>query len=307
MIDWVTVKLPYSHNIPAGSCVLVNPTGEIESEFPRRLIARASSDTTVGLVVRDGHLYVDGNANRWLTGQNLTGPDQLHDLVPGWLESVCETVGIPAPTSRVSSWRLRRLDIARTYQFASDDYVSALLRHLALAATMSNRGRPSLVAGSTVYFGQRSRRWAIKCYNKTEELRRGNREGVPSGLLRVELVLRGLELDRLGRTYEEWTEDAVVTTFDDYVSRMTISGGVITGVNLPPRLYGLYELWRRGVDLAATVPRASWYRYRRELLAHGVDIASIPSKIIEPTDVVTSWVVPPVREWTEYTPQRVLN
>ena len=41
---------------------------------------------------------------------------------------------------------------------------------------------------------------------------------------------------------------------------------------LPPRLLGVYQLWRDGHDLRGIYPRNTFYRYRRELLRSGIDI-----------------------------------
>jgi II/X family phage/plasmid replication protein len=43
--------------------------------------------------------------------------------------------------------------------------------------------------------------------------------------------------------------------------------------DLPARLRMVYETWQNGTDLRAILPKNSFYRYRRQLLPHGVDIA----------------------------------
>ena len=42
---------------------------------------------------------------------------------------------------------------------------------------------------------------------------------------------------------------------------------------LPGRLIAVYKLWKDGEDLRGMFPRATFYRYRKELLKHGIDIA----------------------------------
>ncbi len=46
--------------------------------------------------------------------------------------------------------------------------------------------------------------------------------------------------------------------------------------NLPPRLLLVYSAWTRGDDVRTIIPRSSFYRYRAELLEHGVDISAPP-------------------------------
>jgi II/X family phage/plasmid replication protein len=57
---------------------------------------------------------------------------------------------------------------------------------------------------------------------------------------------------------------------------------------LPPRLRGPVQLWYAGHDLKTLYPRATWYRYRSEILkATSLDIAlSSPHKAEEVTNVV---------------------
>ena len=43
--------------------------------------------------------------------------------------------------------------------------------------------------------------------------------------------------------------------------------------DLAPRLRGVYQLWRDGHDCRGIYPKNTFYRYRRELLAVGIDIA----------------------------------
>ena len=47
--------------------------------------------------------------------------------------------------------------------------------------------------------------------------------------------------------------------------------------SLPPRLIGAVKCWESGQDLRTVYPRATYYRYRRELIAFGIDV-SVPPK-----------------------------
>jgi II/X family phage/plasmid replication protein len=52
---------------------------------------------------------------------------------------------------------------------------------------------------------------------------------------------------------------------------MTLADEVLAELPRPLRL--AYHAWRAGEDLRATCCRATFYRYRKALLAYGVDIA----------------------------------
>lgn len=60
--------------------------------------------------------------------------------------------------------------------------------------------------------------------------------------------------------------------------------------SLPTRLLAVYHLWQEGHDLRAMYPKNTFYRYRRQLLPYGVDIA-----VLQPNDDKFSNVVPLIR------------
>lgn len=53
--------------------------------------------------------------------------------------------------------------------------------------------------------------------------------------------------------------------------KCTLDSAVPEG--LSPRQILAYQAWKDGHNLRATLPRNTFYRYRRELFKHGVDIA----------------------------------
>lgn len=51
----------------------------------------------------------------------------------------------------------------------------------------------------------------------------------------------------------------------------TLSAEKLDG--LPPRLVLLYQNWKDGHDIKKVLPKNTFYRYRRQLLEFGIDIA----------------------------------
>ena len=48
--------------------------------------------------------------------------------------------------------------------------------------------------------------------------------------------------------------------------------------SLPTRLKGIYALWLNGEDLRQSLPKNTFYRYRRQFLAYNIDISVINDK-----------------------------
>lgn len=70
---------------------------------------------------------------------------------------------------------------------------------------------------------------------------------------------------------------------------------------LPGRLIAVYKLWKDGEDLRALYPKASFYRYRAELLKHGIDInvrqPAKPENVIPLVRVLRPEAISQVPDW----------
>ena len=78
----------------------------------------------------------------------------------------------------------------------------------------------------------------------------------------------------------------------------------ITPVNLeglPARFIAVYTLWKEGVDLRAMFPKASFYRYRSDLLKQGIYIAirqpSMPNNVIPLIRILRPEAISQVPDW----------
>jgi II/X family phage/plasmid replication protein len=60
---------------------------------------------------------------------------------------------------------------------------------------------------------------------------------------------------------------------------------------LPARLKAVYQLWKEGHDLRELYPPRTFYRYRKELLAQGIDIAVKQARREDPSNVIPLKVV----------------
>jgi II/X family phage/plasmid replication protein len=155
--------------------------------------------------------------------------------------------------------------------------------------------------GATVYAGKRSRSVTLRLYGKGGELRQ---RGLPARLergadllayaaplLRVEVTLRKRVLTARGLdTVAAWADPAVARAIIDergglleIEDAMTLADDVLA--ELPRYLRLAYHAWRAGEDLRATCCRATFYRYRKALLAYGVDIAHPRAHVVHTNTV----------------------
>jgi II/X family phage/plasmid replication protein len=173
----------------------------------------------------------------------------------------------------------------------------------------------SVVGSGTVYIGQKSRRLALKFYDKWAELHaRGHglcAKLAPewhqplldwaAGQVRGELTVRSRELaDRGLRRAGAWTPRMAELVYDARLEALEVSDTLrLTEdevTDLPPRLVAVYDAWRAGRDLRALYSRAYFYRLRRQLLdLAGVDILRVqPRLIVTETEYIGGFPIGPL-------------
>jgi II/X family phage/plasmid replication protein len=180
------------------------------------------------------------------------------------------------------------LDINQLYDVGNDASVEAWL-HAAHMRAMSRHGKSSRDKG-TVYLGKSSKRWAFKFYNKSREmLAKGKTHQLPDhlqnlgledfikGKLRAELRIFTKELQKHGITHgyhlNPTTLDELFTAYLGKID-MTTQATLIDEqlMKLPRAVYGTYQHWRQGIDLRQFLAKPTFYRHRKILLEHGIDI-----------------------------------
>ena len=86
---------------------------------------------------------------------------------------------------------------------------------------------------------------------------------------------------------------------------MTTSSTLSTEVldAMRPALRMAFHAWKSGVDLRHTLPRRTFYKYRAELLAHGIEIAQVQqASNVVPLVRVLEAVPAKIPSWAEGTP-----
>lgn len=319
MIDWLTVLVPYSHIEPlkGGKIISIDPDENIEWTSVKKMPVRGSYESNLLLCsdestrASDGsytRLYIDGNFVKFHQGHNLFGTDDLTGLVSETFLKLVDLLGlelndIDLHLLHKGAYQVLRADCTMMCDLGSLVNVEAFLYAAEYSAHMRRRGQGIMNKG-TLYFGMYSKRWMLKMYAKGREIKSKGHQLHPAvslpelqrwadGKLRIELVLRALELKR--RKLHLAINWGDFTVFD---SLQEILGGLemTDNYNIPPELLedlkprfrAVYELWKQGHDLRAMYSRNTFYTYRRQLKdALNIDIAvKQPRKQELPDNVV---------------------
>jgi len=309
MIDWATFVFPCLHREPinGGHVVSIKPCGEVDWQSSKWADLEGSHDSRISFRTSTRsaepctHVEVSGNLSKLFQAHNLWGTDDLFGLILDTINLLVQRFDLtPTDTDR-DLWArglipLTRVDVTDSFRLGSRSEVLAWLRAAEQTAHLSHRGRGQLTKGTTLYFGKHSRRWSLKLYAKGQEIAaKGHEQSVLARLphaiawadpiLRAELVLRGMELRRLGLGYlHEWA-DLEGVPFEplqllrDRLGAMTMT----TARTLPDDVLDsltsgqktAYFAWLSGTDLRAVLSRPTFYRLRAKLLPHGIDVATL--------------------------------
>lgn len=309
MIDWLTMVVPLRHVEPlnAGHVVSIQASGEIEWLTSKRLQVEGSHDSRLSIRTathtpdRCTHIEIKGNPVKFFQGHNLWGTDDLPALAVATCYAVAELLGLPVSAEDAAEWhagniRLTCVDATESFHLGSRAEVLAFIRSAEQTAHLAHRGRGQLVKGSTLYFGKNSRRSSLKLYAKGPEIeRKGHRQEIvlslPAALdwanrtLRAELRLQSMELRRIGLDHaRDWiAADGLPSAVTAKLLRDVFEGMTMTSTahlsdellqTLRPTLRMAVHSWEAGHDLRSQLPRPTFYKYRKELLPHGMDIAT---------------------------------
>lgn len=298
VIDWVTAILPCQNSgeVVGGFLASITSHGEIEWQVEKKVSVAGSHEANICVKsIGTANVMLDGNPAKWLQGHNLFGSDDLRELVFATMVRLTTLLRLSPSPDDLNSWRrgkydLKRVDCTAMWELPRRPDVRAWLR-AAEFQSKSRHGRP-VTRGSTLYFGQHSRRWSVKFYSKGDELDAVSKgHSLPHDIaqhdklhkwadnkLRGELTLRAmalkeLHLDRASGWNSSTPLEQLLTKIEglSMAEQFSLTAESIEG--LAGRLVAVYKLWKEGEDLRGMYSRATFYRYRAELLKHGIDIA----------------------------------
>lgn len=318
MCDWLDVLVYWPHKKPlnSGNVLSIADDGEVEWSVDKRLKIEGSYASSVQLKSihkhsRCSHLLISGNLVKWFQGHNVWGTSDLKGLLLSFLFKVLPTVtddDISSLPLLINVAEVKRIDLTAMFDLGCQSDVLSWLRAAGDSATVSHRGRGQFT-GDTLYFGKHSRRWSLKFYAKGLELKKHKIKGhspcelksvtdFANRALRAECVIRSMQLKKMGLSeVQHWEEGTIEEVYTSYLSKIEFSGNVTyTFENpdfekLPARLKGPVHLWREGHDLRSVYPRATWYRYRRDIL----NLINLDISLPPPSEKKNNNVVPLLR------------
>lgn len=301
MIDWVSCRIHWPHApLETGQVISITREGEEEWRSVKRLPVEGSHSAviTVRSVGSAGegmaeYLSVSGNPSKFLQGHNLFGSDDLLTLVYDTMRHIAARLRLDIDALtwariKAGDYDVSMLDINYSFTLANQNDVMAWI-HAAEFKSRSRFGRPVSHPG-TIYWNKHSRKWAIKAYSKFNEIARGPKDQrLPASLpfhdlllqwseniLRIELRLIK-ELRTLKLTKANDLAQNIRGLFNSYQERILMNEQRRMTpeklLSLPTKLRATYTLWAEGHHMASMLSKATFYRHRKELLEHGVDIS----------------------------------
>lgn len=265
----------------------------IEGSYSKTITVQSTQFRSIdGSHVSPG-ICISGNPAKWFQGHNIFGSDDLPGLVREMLDRVCRSVGLVPSASDRALWdagyiQLGRADVTRSWDFGSLPRVRNGLRSLDATATYKHRGRGHF-KGDSLTFGKGSRRYSVTLYAKGAEIKvRGHElpmdlaaSSLPAfadGLLRAEVRLLSMQLKKLSLDYVcLWGENTSKELHQRFMAGIDVADNTMLDSSvldgLSGRLQLAYQAWKDGHDMRLMLSRPTFYRYRMELLKHGVDIA----------------------------------
>lgn len=315
MIDWLTFQFQHDHApLPSGRVIAVDSDGQELWCKPQRTVVMGSHESAMTIISTGGDgqgsatgFTVSGNPVKFLQGHNCFGSDDLVGLAVATVRRLDEFLGLGLPAHVYRSlasgqFTVSTVDITFMHELPSQADVMAWIR-AAEYKSRSRCGRPTSHPG-TLYWQKKSKRWALKCYSKLNEIEHGGKgHKLPDTLgierinmltdwvankLRIELRLKKKEMTELGIESAAQLQSLARELFAKYVGQITMVENMQLSdelrEKLPLKVYATYTLWREGHDLRSTLTRPTYYRHRRELLAHGIDITIAPDP--QPSNVI---------------------
>jgi II/X family phage/plasmid replication protein len=320
MIDWVTARVSLASDglINGGCFVSIDALGDVEYTTDKRLILEGSHESRIAVRGGMGVLEVSGNPAKFLQGHNLFGPAALVPLMERCLRVVADKLGLVPTVADLQAWRqgryeLSRVDIARMIDCDSLGRVRKVLDALGLVARKKYQAR-SVIGSGTVYIGKGSRRQVLKFYDKGYEIQQKGHQlsatlapiwhqrltEFAAAKVRAEVKV-GSKFFHENPGYRLagfWNEDLAASVLDSQLMALEVSDtmrlpdDVIAG--LPPKLVPIYDAWRAGRDLRVLYSKPTFYRYRKQLLSFGIDIAHTqPRAVVAEAEYVAGF---PLRE-----------
>ena len=304
--DWLSIYQDHFRDIPnlfAGRVFSVDQDGKIEWDTCKKLQHKGSFETKL-LISSDGNrVTLTGNVGRFNRSDNVFGYS-VSDCVKIANATLVE-LGLPPfedkPPMAINGKNgkdagfqatgavITRVDLTRNWATGSPGNASQVVRYM--QGFKLGKFEPESYGCTGVSWGEGSKYVYNKLYDKAADyvrhLSKDNRHHdeklyafiLTNGVLRQELTLKSRYLgqNNLWRM-SQWVpgmEQKVLALYSDPYKE---SINVDQFLEIDGRAGELAVAWRDGADLKKRLAKNTFYRYRRELLKYGIDIA-VPSNV----------------------------
>jgi Phage X family/Phage replication protein CRI len=305
-LDWITVAQDHPAGglpvIDSGAVWAADADGAIQWKTTQRVQHQGSFETSVNVRCDGFRVEFSGNVSRFGRPDNLFGFGWREcfrriNAILAYYELPPFTAGecVQRPNGRgafVTTWtgaRISRLDLTANYEAGSAEAAHLVLQYLGTQHNGRKNGRV-LGNGETVDWGKKAgaktARQYWKAYIKHLELQRHGTadERVVEycrerGIVRFEGTLRTKTLTDLGCAYlgeyeRGWAMGQLVILFNEQSAVMSRAERSTDDLDeLPRHLRATARDYLAGMDLTATLSRATFFRHRRDLLSYGIDIS----------------------------------
>lgn len=307
--DWISIYQVHMAGVPlvnSGHVFSVDQDGVVEWDLAKKLKHRGSHETSIHIRSDGFKVSIDGNIGRF------NRPDNLFGYTVSQCIQLCNALlaeyGLPPFTDaapmlyvmRTNEADVRetptgaiitRVDLTKNWATGSPGNCEQFIRHL--QGFKSGRQEPKAYKTTGVAWGEGSKYWYAKVYDKAGEYYRQHGKKAKAfdpqlfdymsqnGIARHEISLKSRYLtDHHLRRITTWgkdmnTESRVYALFNDVIGG---EAHVDEFLEIPGRAGELAVAWRDGADLKKRLAQNTYYRYRRELLKYGIDIA-VPSNV----------------------------
>lgn len=304
--DWLSIYQVHFAGVPlvnSGHVFSVDQDGEIQWDVAQKLVHRGSHDTSIRIRSDGMRVSLEGNIGRFNRADNLFGYTvaecvQLANRLLAEFGLPPFTDAAPMPMTKKGGEDggyqavgavITRVDLTCNWCTGSPGNVEQFIRYL--QGFKSGRQEPRSYKTTGVAWGEGSKYWYAKVYDKAGEYfrqcgKKARAFDAPlfnfmhdNGIARheIELKSRYLKQNNLWRIVQwgEGMEDRIYALFNDVIGG---ESHVDQFLEIPGRAGELAVAWRDGADLKKRLSTATYYRYRKELLKYGIDIA-VPSNV----------------------------
>jgi hypothetical protein len=300
--DWLTVYQTHAQALPvftAGFRYDTNEEGEVVLRRGKKRQHKGSFETSVN-VSCDGHtVYVDGNIGRFGRPDNLWGftVEECIELASDLVESL----GYPRFSGGVQSSsmtsgdfglntlhkyvgaRIARVDLTEN-KIVKTNSIHKILRSWS-GRKLRRQEFPTQAYEESTTFNYGSKRWNFIAYNGTADKGIHPNNDPELSFLRLELKLRTKYLiDKGLEKITAWQGNQNMSNIVDVIEFHKTSTQLIDACqvtqsrtdlleSLPTRLKAYARNYFDGHDLSKDLPRATFYRIKKQLLEYGIDIS----------------------------------